>query len=79
MDDLPASPPPSRGRFIYRWSIRGAFAIGLTSLAGGLVALVLGVLWDQVLRNETALWLAVAALAFGLTAIATRPPDTTPR
>jgi hypothetical protein len=62
-----------RGPFVYRWSVRGGFAIGLLGLAGGLLGLVLGVLWEQTLSNAAALWLAVGAVAFGLTATATRP------
>jgi hypothetical protein len=77
MEEYPTSPAPSRGQFVYRWSVRGGFAIGLLGLAGGLLALVLGVIWDQTVSNVAAIWLAVAALAFGLIAIATRP-DTAP-
>jgi hypothetical protein len=73
MNGLPSLATPPRGRFVSRWSVRGGFAVGLLALAGGLLALVLGLLWDQTLRNEAAFWLAVAALAFGFTATATRP------
>lgn len=64
---------PTHGQFVHRWSIRIGFAIGVVSLIAGLLVLVLGILRDATLLNEAALWLAVAALAFGLTAIATRP------
>jgi hypothetical protein len=68
--ELPQGP---RGGFIYRWSVRVAFTTGLVSLSVGVLALTLGVLRDEMLRNEAAFWLAVAVIAFGLTAIATRP------
>jgi hypothetical protein len=63
---------PRKPRLAHRLCVWAGFTIGLASVAFSVLALVMGVLNGALIPNEAAFWAAVAALAFGLTAIATR-------
>ena len=72
VEDASLQPNPPRRSFVHRWSVRAGFAIGIGSSATALVVLVLGLLFDNTVADRAAFWFAVAAIAFGLSALATR-------
>jgi small basic protein len=46
--------------------------VGVVCLAAGCIGMAFGIVFNQTIPNDAALWLAAAAVAFGLTAHATR-------
>ncbi|HEX4591353.1 MAG TPA: hypothetical protein VH120_15560 [Gemmataceae bacterium] len=69
MSAPPQIPRPSSA---HRFAVIMGLVVGVVCLAAGCIGMAFGIVFNQTIPNDAALWLAAAAVAFGLTAHATR-------